>query len=133
MVKILEILCFFVIFAAMRTEFPSCISYLKIYDYSKDEDSCHEVGQVRQVLSVEGFPQGADLVLSGGQQVEEGNDCAFELCAPTGIYGGGGEGFPDYRFANVGGDEERDARAEAIPLLKEFVQEQNNKSGNEKL
>ena len=110
----------------MRTEFPNDISYLKIYDYSKDEDSCHEVGQVRQVLSVEGFPQGADLVLSGGQQVEEGNDCAFELGAPTGIDGRGGEGFPDYRFANVGGDEERDARAEAIPLLKEFVQEQNN-------
>ena len=106
---------------------------MEVDDDSKDEDCCHQVGQVGQVLSVEGFPQSADLVLSGGQQVEEGDDGALELSAAAGVDGGGGEGLPDDRLADVGGDEERDARAETVSFLQEFVQQQNNESGDEKL
>ena len=106
---------------------------MEVDDNSKDKDSGHEVGQVGQVLSVEGFPQSADLVLSGGQQVEEGDDGALELGAAAGVDGGGRERLPDDRLADVGGDEQRDAGAEAVALLKEFVQQKNDQAGNEKL
>lgn len=53
--------------------------YLEVYDYSKDEDCGEKVHQVGQVLSVEGFTESADLVLSGCQQVEQCNDSTFEF------------------------------------------------------
>ena len=107
--------------------------YLEVDDNSKDQDSSEEIGQVGQVLPVEGFSQGTDLVLSGGQQVEESNDCSFEFCATSGVDGGWRERLPDNGLTDVGGDEERDTGAQTISFLKEFVQEQNDKSGNEKL
>jgi len=107
--------------------------YLEVDNHSKDQDCSKEIGQIGQVLPVEGFPQGADLVLSGGQQVEESNDCSLKLGATSGVDGGWREGLPDDSFANVGGDEQGDTGAQTVTFLKEFVQEKNNKSGNEKL
>ena len=46
---------------------------------------------------------------------------------------GGAEGLPDDCLANVGGDEEGDTRAEAIALLKQLVQQQDNQTCNEEL
>ena len=36
----------------------------------------------------QGLPQGADLVLAGGEQVEQGDDGALELGAAAGVDGG---------------------------------------------
>ena len=107
--------------------------YLEVDNHSKDQDCGKEIGQVGQVLPVEGFPQSADLVLSSGQQVEESNDCSLELGSTSGVDGGWRKRLPDDGFADVGGDEQGDTGAQAVSFLKEFVQEKNNESGNEKL
>ena len=98
------------------------MNYLEVNDNSKDEDGGHQVGQVGQVLSVEGLSQGADLILTGGQQVEEGNDGPLELGAAAGVDGRRREWLPDNRLADVGRDEQRYARAETVALLEELVE-----------
>ena len=40
------------------------------------------------------------------QEMEKCNDCAFELCALSGVHGGGAESFPYNALADVGGNEE---------------------------
>ncbi len=95
--------------------------YLEVYDHAKDDNGGHEVGQVGQVLSVEGFPEGAHLVLAGGQQVEERDDGALELGASAGVDGRRRERLPDDGLADVGGDEEGNSRPEAVALLEELV------------
>ena len=55
----------------------------------------------------QGLPQGADLVLAGGEQVEQGDDGALEPSAPASAP-------PDDRLADVGGDEAVDARVETV-------------------
>ena len=42
--------------------------------------------------------------------MEEGDDGAFELGASAGVDGGGREGLPHDRLADVGRDEQRDPR-----------------------
>ena len=49
----------------------------------------------------QGLPQGADLVLAGGEQVEQGDDGALEISAPASVDGGWGEAPPDDRLADV--------------------------------
>ena len=87
---------------------------MEVYDDAKDEDGGHEVHEVGQVLPVEGLPEGADLVLAGGEQVEERDHGALELGAAAGVDGGGGETLPDDRLADVGGDEQGDTGAETV-------------------
>ena len=43
--------------------------------------------------------------------------CKVKLCTSSSVDGGGREGLPDDRLADIGGDEERDARSKAIALL----------------
>ena len=44
-----------------------------------------------------------------------------------------GEGLPDDVLANVGGDEQTDAGAEAVPVLKELVEADHDHAGEEEL
>ena len=62
--------------------------HLEVYDHPKDKDCGKKVHKVGQVLPVEGFPQTPHLVLPGGQEVEEGDDCTLKLCACSGGIGG---------------------------------------------
>lgn len=55
--------------------------HLEVDDNGEDKDGGHQVHQVGQVLPVEGLTQGAHLVISRGQQVEEGNDGSLKLSA----------------------------------------------------
>ena len=55
------------------------ITYLEVDDYSKDEESREEAHQVGEVLSVKGLTQCAHLVVAGGQQMKESNDCSLEF------------------------------------------------------
>ena len=104
--------------------------YLEVDNHSKDQDGSKQVGQVGQVLSVEGFPQSADLVLTGGQKVEESNDCAFEFGSTAGVDGGGRERLPDDGLTDVGGNEQGDAGAQAVALLQQLVQQQYDQACN---
>ncbi len=54
---------------------------LEVDDNGKDQNGCHDVHQVGEVLAVEGLSQSANLVGSRGQQVEQRNDCSFEFSA----------------------------------------------------
>lgn len=54
-------------------------AHLEVYDHSEHEDGGDEVQDVRQVLSVEGFSQGAHLVCARGQEMEESDDGSLKL------------------------------------------------------
>lgn len=51
----------------------------------------------------------------------------------AGVDGGGAKGFPYDGLTDVGGDEERDTRAQAISFLKQLIQQQHNESGHKQL
>lgn len=53
--------------------------YLEVNNYSKDKDSGNEVGKIWQILTIEGFTQTTHFICSGGQQMEESNDCSFKF------------------------------------------------------
>lgn len=84
---------------------------LKVDHRCEDDEGRKKVHDVGKILAVESFPKSALLVGPREQQVEKGNDCAFKLGASSSIDGGGREGFPDDRLADVCSDEERDSRA----------------------
>ena len=84
---------------------------MEVYDDPEDENCGHEVHDVGEVLPVECLAQGPDLVLSGGEQVEEGDDGALELGTAPSVDRGGREALPDDGLADVGGDEQRYSRA----------------------
>ena len=86
-------------------------THLEVDDYTEDEDGGEEIHEVGEVLPVEGLSQGPDLVLARGEEVEQRDDGPLELGAAPGVDGGGGEGLPHDRLADVGRDEQGDARA----------------------
>ena len=65
--------------------------------------------------------------------MEQRDDGALELGAAAGVHGGGGEGFPDDALALVRGDEQRDARAEAVALRQQLVQADHDDARHEEL
>ena len=65
--------------------------------------------------------------------MEESNDSSLKFGATGAVDGVGAERLPDDAFADIGGDEERDSRAQAVPLLQQFVQADDNDAGNEEL
>lgn len=71
----------------------------------------NEVHDVGEAVTPEGLPECAGLVIPGEQEMEERDDGAFELGLMAGVDGCGGEGLPDDELADVGGDEEGNARA----------------------
>eukprot|EP00963_Diacronema_lutheri_P014065 scaffold2858_cov659-Pavlova_lutheri.AAC.36 len=106
---------------------------LEVDDDQEDHHGRQEVGDVGKVLPVERLLERPQLVVAGDQQVKQGDDGAFELNPPSGVNGGGTEGLPDDVLADVGGNEERDARAQAVPLLQEFVQADDDDAGHDEL
>ena len=65
--------------------------------------------------------------------MEERDDGALKLGPAARVDGGGREGLPDDVLANVGGDEEGDARAEAVALLEELVEGDDDHARGEEL
>lgn len=106
---------------------------LEVDDDEEDDDGGEEVGDVGETGAVEGVAEGTDLVLTGDKAVEQGDDGAFEFLATTVIDSGGGEGSPHHRLADVGGDEQADAGADAVALLQEFVQQEDDDAGSGQL
>ena len=106
---------------------------LEVYDDSKDEDCGQQIHQVGQVLAVESLAESSNLVLTSSQKVEQGNNGTFELCASASVDCRRTESLPHDRLANVGGDKERNTRAETIALLEQFVEQQDDQTGDKKL
>lgn len=59
------------------------VTNLEVYDDGENEHGGEQVHEVGQVLAVEGLAQRAHLVGARGQQVEQRNHRALELCAAT--------------------------------------------------
>lgn len=56
-------------------------AHLEVYDHCKNKDGGDEVHEIRQVLPVEGLPEGAHLIGASSQQVKQSNDRSLELSA----------------------------------------------------
>ena len=106
---------------------------LEVDNDHEDEDGSEQVGEVGQVLAVDGLLEGADLVIAGDEKVEEGDDGSLELGAAAGVDGGGTEGLPNDVLADVGGNEKTDTTSEAVSLLKELIEGEDDETGAEEL
>lgn len=106
---------------------------LQVDDSGKDGQSGEQVHDVGEMLSVECLAQGPSLVWPGHQQMEEGNDGAFKFFAASCVDGGWGKGFPDDGLADIGGNEERNSRAQTVSFLQQLIQKNDHQSGQNQL
>jgi len=106
---------------------------LEVDDNNEDEDGSEQVRDVGEILAVESFLERTDFVGTGDEEMEKGNDRAFELGTTASVDGSGGEGFPNNVLTDVCGDEEGDTRAKAVSLLEKLVEDDDNHTGKEKL
>lgn len=106
---------------------------LEVDDSAEHDDGRDQVHDVGQILAVEGLLERNRLVGPGEEQVDESNDGTLELGATAGVDGRGRESLPHDRLADVGGDEERDTAAEAVALLEQLVEEDDDEAGDHEL
>lgn len=106
---------------------------LEVDDGGEDGEGGEQVHDVGEVLSVESLLESTLLVGPGHEEVEEGDDGTLVLGATTSVDRGRGESLPHDGLADVGGNEERDTAAEAIPLLKKLIEENDNHASNNQL
>merc|ERR1712131_121696 len=106
---------------------------LEVDNDEENNNGSQEIHQIWQVGSVEGFIEGTNFIILGGQKVEKGNDGTFEFSTTTDIDCSWRECFPDDSFTDIGCNEKRDTRSKTVTLGKKFVKKQNNESSNKKL
>ena len=106
---------------------------LEVHDHEEHDHGGEEISDVGKTRTVESIAESADLVLAGDQAVEKSDDGTLEFLAATVVDGGGGEGSPHNRLADVGGNEQTDAGADAVTLLEELVQEEHDDTGGGEL
>ena len=106
---------------------------LEVDHHEEHHHGGKQVGDVGQTGTVEGVAEGAELVLAGEEEVEEGDDGSLELLTTTVVHGGGGEGLPHHRLAHVGGDEQGDAGTQTVALGEHLVQQEGDDAGEGQL
>ena len=106
---------------------------LEVDNDGEDEDGSEQVGKVGEILAVDGLLEGADLVIAGDEKVEESDDGSLEFGTAAGVDGGGTEGLPNNVLADVGGNEKTDTTSEAVSLLKELIEGEDDETGTEEL
>ena len=99
---------------------------LEVDDNGENNNGGDEVHDVGETITPECFTESTTLVVPGEEEVEEGDDGTLKLGAAAGVEGGGGEGLPDDGLADVGCDEEGDARAETVALLEQLVEKDDD-------
>merc|ERR1739838_25381 len=82
---------------------------------------------------VESLSQGPHFVLTGCQQVEQGDHRTLELSAAACVHRGRGERLPHDRLADVGRDKEGNSGAKTVAFLEQFVKQEDNETSHEKL
>lgn len=65
--------------------------------------------------------------------MEKGDKSTLEFWTAAGVDGSWRECLPDDGLANVSSNEERDTGAETVTLLEKFVEENDDKSGDDEL
>jgi hypothetical protein len=106
---------------------------LEVDDGGEDGKCGQQIHDVWQVLSEERFTESELFVWPCEHQMHQCKDCALELRSTAGVDGCRREGFPDNLFANVGGDEQGDARAQAVSFLEQLIEKNDNEAGDDKL
>lgn len=109
------------------------LEVLQKHHNEEDKERGQEVDQVRELRAIEGLFQCAHLVVASYQQVEKGDDGAFELRAATSVNGGRTERFPHDRVADVSRNEEARASAKTPALLQQLVEKDADHGGNQEL
>ena len=103
-------------------------------DHERDDDAGREqVRDVGEVRAEERLLERAHLVRARDEEVEEGDDRALELLASAGVDRVRRERTPDDVLADVGRDEQRDARAEPVALLQQLVEHGHDDAGEREL
>jgi hypothetical protein len=106
---------------------------LEVDDGGEDDGGGDEVHDVGEATTPESLTKSATFVVPGEEEVEEGNESTLKFWSTPGIDGGWRERFPDDRLADVSSDEERDTRTETVTLLEKFIEENDDKSGDDEL
>jgi len=106
---------------------------LKVDNRGENDDGGDEVHEVGETTAPESLTKCATLVIPGEEEMEESNESTLEFWSTAGVDGGGRECLPDDGLANVGGNEERDTGTEAVTLLEELVEENDDESGDDEL
>ena len=106
---------------------------LEVDNHGEDNDGGDQVHAVGQVLPAESLAKSKLLVGPGDEKVDKADNGTLELGTTASVDSGRGEGAPDDRLANVGGDEERDARPETVTFLEELVEEDDDERGRAEL
>ena len=106
---------------------------LQVNNNGKDDSSGNQVHDVRETVPPESLAECASLVIPGEEEMEESNDCTFKLWTTTGVDSRWGECLPDDGFANIGGDEKRDAGTKTVTLLEELIKQNDDESCSDEL
>jgi hypothetical protein len=107
--------------------------HLEVDHDQEDDHGGQQVVDVGQVGAVEGLLERLHLVAARHEEVEQRDDRALELGAARAADGVGAEGLPDDGLADVGGDEQGDAAADAVALLEELVEADHDDAGKDEL
>ena len=106
---------------------------LEVNDENENQNSCQEIGQVWQVLTVQSFAKSLDLVVTGDQKMEESNDRSFEFGTTSSVDGCWRKGLPNNGFANVGSNEKRNTTSKTVSLSEKLIKRQDNETRAEQL
>jgi len=106
---------------------------LEVDHGDEDQNGGEKVGDVGEILAVEGFLECAHLIGTCDEKVEKSDNGSFEFSTTTSVDGSGGEGLPDNTLTDVGGNEQRNARTKTVTLLEELVEHDNNHTSERKL
>ena len=106
---------------------------LEIDHSGEDETGGQEVGHVWQIWAEESLTKSEWLVWPGDEKVDEGENGTLELRATASVDSHWAESLPKDLLADIGGNEERDTRAETVALLEELVKEDDNQASDDKL
>lgn len=106
---------------------------LEVHHHAEDGDGGQELHHVGHALAVEGLLQRLGLVGASEEELEGVDDGALKLGACALVEGVGAQRLPHDALADVGGDEQRDGRPQAVAALKHVIDQHHQQAGNEEL
>ena len=65
--------------------------------------------------------------------MEESDNTALEFCSTANVDCRWTKGFPNDGLTDIGGNKQRDTRAKTVTFLQQFIEQENDETGNEQL
>ena len=94
---------------------------LEVHNDQKHKHGGHQIGKVWKVVAIECFLQGATLIGSCCQQMEQCNYSAFEFGTTASVNGRRAESFPNNILTDIRSNKQRNSGPETISLLQQFI------------